>query len=185
MRRREFIAGLGVAAAWPVAARAQQGDRVRRIGVLMGYGEGDPEGRAYISGFTQRLSELGWIEGRNLRMDLRWAAADVNRMRAIGKELVGLQPEVIVAHTTSVTAALQRETRTIPIVFSNVADPSGFVEGLPHPGGNITGFLMHQTLPDALRDLSPLSLGAVSRSAQCVACCSALTRTIGGARGGK
>jgi putative tryptophan/tyrosine transport system substrate-binding protein len=154
MRRREFIARLGGAAVWPLlggevarplVAYAQQSDRVRRIGVLMGYREGDPEGKTHISGFTQRLSELGWSEGRNLRMDVRWAAADVNRMRAIAKELVDLQLEVIVAHTTSVTAALQRETRTIPIVFSNVADPSGFVEGLPHPGGNMTGFLMQES----------------------------------------
>jgi len=117
---------------------------MRRIGVLMGYREGDPEGKSYISSFTQRLSELGWTESRNLRMDVRWAAGDVNRMRAIAKELVNLQPELIVAHTTSVTAALQRETRTIPIVFTNVADASGFVEGLAHPGGNMTGFLMQE-----------------------------------------
>jgi putative tryptophan/tyrosine transport system substrate-binding protein len=129
---------------WPLAARAQQAERLRRIGVLMGLSEGDPEGGALISSFTERLSDLGWTESRNLRMDVRWAVADANRMRAIAKELVDLQPEVIVAHTTSVTAALQRETRTIPIVFSNVADPSGFVEGLPRPGGNITGFLMQE-----------------------------------------
>src|SRR5215470_16939797 len=102
----------------------------------MGYREGDPEGKSYISSFMQRLSELGWTESRNLRT--------VNRMRAIAKELVNLQPELIVAHTTSVTAALQRETRTIPIVFTNVADASGFVEGLAHPGGNMTGFLMQE-----------------------------------------
>ena len=124
MRRREFIAGLGCAAAWPMAVRAQHDGRMRRIGVLMGYREGDPEGKSYISSFTQRLSELGWTESRNLRVDVRWAAGDVNRMRAIAKELVSLQPEVIVAHSTSVTAALQRETRTIPIVFTNVADAS-------------------------------------------------------------
>ena len=145
MKRRQFIAGLGSTAAWPLAAWAQQQpERVRRIGVLMGYREGDPEGKSYISSFTQRLSELGWTESRNLRMDVRWAAGDVNRMRAIAKELVNLQPELIVAHTTSVTAALQRETRTIPIVFTNVADASGFVEGLAHPGGNMTGFLMQE-----------------------------------------
>jgi putative ABC transport system substrate-binding protein len=144
MKRRDFIAGLGSAAAWPVVARAQQAQRLRRVGVLMGLSEGDPQGGAFISSFTERLSDLGWTESRNLRMDVRWAVADANRMRAIAKELVDLQPEVIVAHSTSVTAALQRETRTIPIVFSNVADPSGFVEGLPRPGGNITGFLMQE-----------------------------------------
>jgi putative tryptophan/tyrosine transport system substrate-binding protein len=144
MRRRDLIAGLGAAAAWPLAARAQQAQRLRRVGVLMGLSEGDPEGGALISSFTERLSDLGWTESRNLRMDVRWAVADASRMRAIAKEMVDLQPEVIVAHTTSVTAALQRETRIIPIVFSNVADPSGFVEGLPRPGGNITGFLMQE-----------------------------------------
>jgi len=127
-------------AAWPLDLRARA-QRLRRIGVFMGFREGNPEGRTHISAFTQRLSELGWTESRNLRVDVRWAAGDVNRMQAIAKGLVDLQPEVIVAHTTSVTAALQRETRTIPIVFANAVDASGFIEGLPHPGGNITGFL--------------------------------------------
>src|SRR6516165_912141 len=96
--RREFITLLGGAAVWPIAARAQQAQRLRRIGVLMGFSEGDPEARAYISGFTQRLSDLGWTESRNLRMDVRWAAGDVDRMRATAKELVDLQPDVILAH---------------------------------------------------------------------------------------
>ena len=94
MRRREFIAGLGSAAAWPVVARAQQGDRVRRIGVLMGLGENDPEGKARISAFTQALAGLGWADGRNVRIDLRWGAGDANRIRALARELVGLQPDI-------------------------------------------------------------------------------------------
>ena len=143
MRRREFIAGLGSAAAWPVAARAQQPDRGQRVGVLMAPDETDPQGKARFSGFTQRLTELGWTEGRNLRTDVRWAADNVDRMRLFAKELVGLKPDVILATSTPVTAALQRETRTIPIVFANLNDPvaSGFVASLPRPGGNLTGLI--------------------------------------------
>src|ERR1700681_118930 len=143
MRRREFIAGLGsAAAAWPAVARAQQPDRMRRIGVLMGGGENDPEGNTYLAGFTHGLADFGWTDGRNLRIDVRGAAADVDRARMFAKELVGLQPDVILSHTSPATAALQRETRTIPIVFAAVGDPvgDGFVAGLPRPGGNITGF---------------------------------------------
>jgi putative tryptophan/tyrosine transport system substrate-binding protein len=129
-----------------MVVRAQQPDHVRRIGVLMGFGENDPEANAYISRFAQGLSELGWSHGRNLGMEVRWAAGNVDRMGALAKELVDLQPEVIVAHTTPVTAALKRETRTIPIVFANVADPvgSGLVANLPRPGGNITGFITQE-----------------------------------------
>jgi putative ABC transport system substrate-binding protein len=144
MQRREFIAGLGgAAAAWPIAARAQQPDRIRRLGVLMGYAEDDPEAKLWLSWFTQALAELGWTDGRNVRMDVRWGAGNVDRARIYAKELVDLQPDVIVAHTTPVTAALQRETRTIPIVFVNVADPigSGFIASLSRPGGNMTGFI--------------------------------------------
>jgi putative ABC transport system substrate-binding protein len=143
MRRREFIAGLTGVAAWPMVARAQQGDRVRRIGVLEPGVENDSGGKAQLSGFTQRLRELGWTAGGNLRIDFRWAAGNADWIRMFAKELVGLQPDVILAHTTPVIAALQRETRTIPIVFLGVADPvgDGFVAGLPRPGGNITGFI--------------------------------------------
>jgi len=143
MRRREFIAGLGSAAAvWSISARAQQPERVRHLGVLMGFDENDSEAKANLSGFAQGLSELGWTDGRNMRMDVRWASASVDRTRMYAKELVDLQPDVILAQTTPVTAALQRETRTIPIVFVGVTDPvgSGFVAGLPRPGGNLTGF---------------------------------------------
>jgi putative ABC transport system substrate-binding protein len=143
LRRRELITLLGGAAAWPLAVRAQQGDRMRRIGVLMGADEDDPQRKGWLSAFTQRLAELGWTDGRNLRMDVRWAGGNVDRMRAVAKELADLQPDVIFSHTTPVTAALQRQTRTIPIVFTFVGDPvgEGFVASVPRPGGNITGFI--------------------------------------------
>ena len=146
MKRREFITLLGGAAAWPLAASAQQGERVRRIGVLIGFDENDPEVKLRQSAFMQALADLGWNDGRNIRVDLRWAGGDTNRMQALAQELVGLQPDIILAHTTLATAALQRETRTIPIVFVNVSDPvgSGFVAGLNRPGGNITGFGLYE-----------------------------------------
>jgi putative tryptophan/tyrosine transport system substrate-binding protein len=142
MRRRDFIAGLG-ALALPVVAQAQENGRLRRIGVLMGFDENDLEARAWLSGFTRGLAELGWIAGRNLRMDVRWAAGNVQRMAAAAKEMVALQPEVILASSTPATAAVQRETRTIPIVFVTIGDPigAGFVASLPRPGGNLTGFV--------------------------------------------
>ncbi len=144
MKRREFITLLGGAVlVWPLVAPAQQPDRIRRIGVLMGYAEDDPEARSRLAAFIQRLAALGWAEGRNLRIDYRWAAGDVNLASAFAKELLALQPEVILSNTTPVTAALHRETRTVPLVFLMVSDPvgSGFVESLPRPGGNITGFI--------------------------------------------
>jgi putative ABC transport system substrate-binding protein len=146
MRRRKFIAGLGSAVAWPMVARAQQGDRVRRIGVLTGADENDPWWKARISAFTQVLADLGWSDGRNVRMDLRWGRGDPNRMRALARELVGLQPEIILTDGTAVTAALQRETRTIPIVFAGVSDPvgSGIVPRLDRANGNITGFANYE-----------------------------------------
>src|SRR5215470_11659548 len=142
MKRRAFIAGLGSSAAWPLAARAQQAERVRRIGVLMGFDENDPAAKSQLSAFTRALTDLGWTDDRNLRMDLRWAGGDTNRMRALAHELVGLQPDIILANATAVTAALQRETRTIPIIMANAVEPveRGFVAGLNRPGGNITGF---------------------------------------------
>jgi putative ABC transport system substrate-binding protein len=142
MRRREFIAGLGSAVAWPLAARAQRGDRVWRIGMLIGLDENDPDAKPRISAFTQALAGLGWTDGRNVRMDLRWASGDINRTRALAQALVGLQPDIILSDSTPATVALQRETRTIPIVFAGVADPvaSGIVARLDRPSGNITGF---------------------------------------------
>jgi putative ABC transport system substrate-binding protein len=140
IRRREFITGLGGAAAWPLAARAQPGDRVRRIGVLMTGDESDPVRNAFVSVFTQALADLGWTDGRNVRMDFRWGGVDINRIRTLAQELVALKPDIILAGTAA-TIALQRETRTIPIVFLG-ADPvaSGIVPRLNQPGGNVTGF---------------------------------------------
>jgi putative tryptophan/tyrosine transport system substrate-binding protein len=147
IRRRDFISAIGGGAlAWPLAARAQQPGQVRRVGVLHALNENDVLAKAEISAFMQGLSELGWTEGRNLRMDFRWLAGDFDRLGRYAKELVDLQPDVILAHGTPSTAALQRETRTIPIVFVVVSDPvgSGFIAGLPRPGGNITGFVPHE-----------------------------------------
>jgi putative ABC transport system substrate-binding protein len=116
---------------------------MRRVGVLIAFDENDPEAKAYLSGFTQGLAELGWTNSRNLHMDVRWAAGNVDRMRMSAKELLDLQPDIILAHGTPATAAFQRETRTIPIVFASVSDPvgEGFVESVSRPGGNITGFV--------------------------------------------
>jgi putative ABC transport system substrate-binding protein len=142
MRRRDFVAVLGSAAvAWPLAGRAQA-DRERRVGVLMGYAEGDPLGKVLFTDFAQALSEFGWIKGRNLRIDVHWAPGNTDLMRTFAKELVSLQPDVILTNSTPVTAAVKRETSTIPIVFAAVADPVGsrFVASLSRPGGNVTGF---------------------------------------------
>src|SRR5262249_44104037 len=147
MRRRDFITLLGGAAAWPLAVRAQQADRIRRIAVLSPLAEDDPEMTARLAGFRQGLEKRGWAEGRNVRMDTRFApdsSADQAQVQA--KELIALQPDVILAQGTPLVAALQRETRTIPIVFASVADPigSGFVASLPRPGGNITGLMLFE-----------------------------------------
>ena len=144
MRRREFITLLSGAAVWPLAARAQQPERMRLIGVLMGYDESDLEAQAQIAAFRDGLQKLGWMEGRNTRIDTRWATPiDAAAMQQFAKELVALQAEVILASTTPTTAALLQQTRTIPIVFATVGDPigSGFVASFPRPGGNVTGFV--------------------------------------------
>ena len=117
MRRREFIGGLGSTVGWPLAAQAQPAERVHLIGVLMAYDENDPEAKRWLSAFMQGLAELGWSGGHTLRMDVRWATGNIDRMGMFAKELVGLRPDVILASGTPGTAALQRETRTIPIVF--------------------------------------------------------------------
>jgi putative ABC transport system substrate-binding protein len=158
LRRREFVAALGGAAAWPLRARAQQGDRVRRIGVLIGLDENDPRAKAYVSAFTQALAALGWTDGRNVRIDLRRYGDDINRMRALAQEMVGLQPDIILVGATMATAAVQRETRTIPIVFVNVGDPvvGGIVPRLNQPGGNVTGFALYETSRSGL-NCSPRS----------------------------
>jgi putative ABC transport system substrate-binding protein len=141
MRRREFIAGLGSAAARPVVARAQQpSDRVRRIGVLMAEDENDPVQKTLVSALREALTGLGWS---NVLMHVRWPGGDINRIREFAHELVGLQSDIIVANSTPATVALQRETRTIPIVFMGLFDPvaSGIVARLDRPGENITGFV--------------------------------------------
>jgi putative tryptophan/tyrosine transport system substrate-binding protein len=146
IKRREFIAGLGSAAAWPLAARAQQGDRVRRIGVLMSGDENDPEQKLRLSAFTRALVDLGWAEGRNVRMDVWWGRGDIDRTRALAQELVGRQPHIILTNSTPASVTLQRETRTIPIVLAGVGDPvtSGIVARLDRPSGNITGFANYE-----------------------------------------
>lgn len=144
IKRREFVSLLGGATVgWPFVALAQKPGLTRRIGVLMSLGESDSEGKAQLAGFTQGLADLGWSDGANLRIDVRWGGGDVSKIRTFAKELVAMQPDLILAQGTPVTAALQRETRTIPIVFVVVTDPvgEGFVAGLPLPGGNITGFI--------------------------------------------
>jgi putative ABC transport system substrate-binding protein len=147
INRRETITLLDSAAAWPLAARAQQRDRVRRIGVLMGRNENGPLAKTLVSVFTHALADLGWTDGRNVRMDLRWGGGDINGIRALARELVGLQPDIILADSAATTVALQRETRTIPIVFAGVSDPvaSGIVARLNQPGGNTTGFAAHES----------------------------------------
>jgi putative ABC transport system substrate-binding protein len=142
IRRRSFIRLLGGASAWPLAARAQQGGRVRRIGVLTWGDENDPLYKSFVSAFIQALAGLGWTDGRNARMDLRWHGDDTNRIQALAQELVRLQPDIILATSTAATVALQRETQTIPIVVASVSDPvaTGIVARLDRPSGNVTGF---------------------------------------------
>jgi len=142
MRRREFITFVGGAATWPLAARAQQGERMRRIGVLMGWPESYHQAQSWVAALRDELQKLGWTEGRNIAIDTRWAAADVESMKRFAKELVALQPDLMVTGSTPATAAMRQQTRTIPIIFVLVADPvgSGLVANLPRPGGNVTGF---------------------------------------------
>ena len=147
MRRRQFIALLGGAVMWPLAVRAQQSARMRLIGVLMGYAENDRTAQSELAAFWAALAKLGWMEGKNLRIELRWSAGDADRIRALAKELVDLRPDAILGQTTPVTGALARETRSIPIVFVAVSDPiaSGFAASLAHPGGNVTGFAENES----------------------------------------
>src|SRR5215470_1646378 len=142
MRRREFIVALGSAAAWPVAARGQQPEGMRRIGVLHTTASDDPEGKARNAAFVQGLAQFGWTDGGNVRIETRWAAGDAERIRRIVAELVTLAPDVIVATRSPAVGPLLQATRIVPIVFVNVADPvgAGFVDSLARPGGNATGF---------------------------------------------
>jgi ABC-type uncharacterized transport system substrate-binding protein len=143
MRRRDFIVALGGAAATPFVARAEQGERMRRVAVLMGYAEGDPLGQRYLATFKKQVEDRGWHTNRGAQIDIRFAAADPDQMRAHAVALVALKPDVILANTTTVTAAVLRQTRTVPVVFVVVSDPvgSGFVESLARPGRNATGFI--------------------------------------------
>jgi putative tryptophan/tyrosine transport system substrate-binding protein len=143
LRRRQFITLIGGAAvAWPLAARGQQSDRTRRIGVLIQVTEGDPQARIEVAAFLRKLQELGWSEGRNLLIDIRWGGGDADRIRKFAVEIVALAPEVILAPGGTVVGALQQASRTVPIVFVNVTDPvgRGYVGSLAQPGGNATGF---------------------------------------------
>ncbi len=162
MRRRQFITLLGGAAAWPLAARAQQPAKIRRVGVLMNLSESDLEAQRLVTAFRDGLTELGWADGRNLRIDYRWAGGDVGRIRAFAKELVELSPDIIVGYGTPVVVAIQQETRSIPIVFLSVTDPVGqsLVASLGHPGGNITGFAVFEVSlgtkwTEALKQIAP------------------------------
>jgi putative ABC transport system substrate-binding protein len=164
MRRRDFITGIaGSAAAWPLAARAQQAGPMRRIGMLMGFAESDSQAQAFAAAFREGLQKLGWAEGRNIRIDTRWATpSDVELRQRFAKELIALQPDLVLAATTPTIAAMLQQTRTVPIVFVNVADPigSGFVASFPRPGGNVTGFsTMEPTMAskwlELLKEIAP------------------------------
>jgi putative tryptophan/tyrosine transport system substrate-binding protein len=163
VKRREFITLLGGAAGgWPFVARAQQGERMRRIGVMATLAESDPVGQAYMVAFRQGLQALGWSEGRNLQLDIRQATTDAELIERSAKELVALQPDLILTGNTPTTAALQKHTSAIPILFVNVSDPigSGFVASLSRPGGNITGFLTFEfsiggKWPELLKEIAP------------------------------
>jgi putative ABC transport system substrate-binding protein len=146
MQRREFITLLGGAAAWPLAVRAQQPNRMRRIGVLMNAAADDPEFSRRLRAFVQELVQLGWVEGRNVRIDIRWGAGDTERIRKYGAELVALAPDVILAVSSATVGPLLRGTRAVPIVFVQVSEPvgAGFVESLERPGGNATGFMLYE-----------------------------------------
>jgi putative ABC transport system substrate-binding protein len=163
MRRREFITLLGGAAiASPRTSRAQHPDRIRHIGVLMGYSENDLEAKAWITGFVEGLKKLGWTEGSNVRTEYRWTAGNVEQLRSYGAELLGLKPDVILAASTPALAAVSQQTRSVPVVFVNVADPikQGFVSGLAHPDANVTGFTslefsMGSKWIETLKQISP------------------------------
>jgi len=147
MRRRDLLAMLGgAAAAWPLAARAQQPRRVRRVGMLMNLAADDPEGRTRLALFVQGLQEAGWADGRNVEIDTRWAAGDAGQFPKYAAELIALEPDVIVATTTPAVMASQQASRTVPIVFVGVVDPvgSGLIASMSRPGGNATGFVLFE-----------------------------------------
>ena len=161
MRRREFIAGISGAMAWPVVARAQQ-SAMPRIGVVMPYAESDPEGRALVAAFRQELQKMGWTEGRNITVDVRYSTENPNQIRALAAELMGLNPNLMVSYTNLATAILQAEVRTVPLLFISVGDPigSGFVTNIARPTGNVTGFANWEPSIggkwlEVLREISP------------------------------
>jgi ABC-type uncharacterized transport system substrate-binding protein len=177
MRRRDFITLLGgaaVASAWPLAARAQQGERPRRIAMLSGLAANDPEAQARVTAFQQGLKELGWREGRNLHTDFRWSTGDATEMPTLAKEVVKLKPELIIGMTTPAVAALVQETKTIPIVFASIVDPvgRGFISNMARPGGNVTGILNFEFsmggkwLETLMRVAPPLSASLSSSTRQ-------------------
>ena len=162
MRRREFLSVLGGAAAWPLTARAQQSGPMRRIGVLIAIAESDPEEQARVTAFSEALQAFGWVDGRNAHIDIRYAAGNPERIRGYAAELIAMKPDVILANASGALAAVRRETRTVPIVFVQVADPvgGGFVQTLARPGGNITGFAsteyeMGGKWMDLLKEIAP------------------------------
>ena len=166
MKRRSFIAGLAGVAAWPVVARAQQADRVRRIAVLVGYAEDDPNVQVWLPAFRQGLEKLGWSEDRNIRIDYRFAPNSGGRVQELAKGLVVLRPDAILTTNSPVTAAVHEKTNTIPIVFVAVSDPvgSGFIASLARPGANVTGFLSQCSFRVIQSDGSSLQvLGARQR----------------------
>jgi len=162
MRRRAFITLLGGAAAWPLAARAQQGERMRRIGVLMLYPESDPQGQLRAMAFRQVLEKLGWTVGRNVQIDFRWGLGDTDWIRSAAAQLLQLAPDVILANGDAATRVVQQSTRTVPIIFIAGSDPvaEGLVQSLAHPGGNLTGFLVLEPslgakLVELLKEIAP------------------------------
>jgi putative tryptophan/tyrosine transport system substrate-binding protein len=162
VNRREFIAGLGSATAWPLAVRAQQGERVRRVGLLMPFAEADQEAQARVQMFRQTLADLGWAEGRNLYIDVRWAGTDIARQRSQARELVALAPQVIMTATVSATRVMREATPTVPIIFVQLVDPvaRGVVSNLARPEGNATGFMIYEPSLagkwlNLLKDVSP------------------------------
>jgi ABC-type uncharacterized transport system substrate-binding protein len=163
MRRREFITLLGSAgAAWPLAARAQQSDRVRRVGMLMNGAATETVSQSYVAAFVQTLRQLGWTEGQNLRLDVRWNAGDAALARIYAAQLIGLAPDVILAASTTNLTVVQQATTTVPVVFVQVSDPveQGFVASITKPGGNLTGFSMYEfsvggKWVDLLKEIAP------------------------------
>jgi len=146
MQRRDFIKGIVGSTAWPLGAHAQQGDRMRRLGILMAGAESDPQYQADVAAFREGLQKLGWVDGQNIRIEVRWAGFNAETMRRYAKELIALQPDLILSNDTPTTATLLQQTRTVPIVFATVADPvgSGFVASFARPGGNATGFAVYE-----------------------------------------